>query len=327
MTSNRIGASIKIGRPPRKDYDADSILRNQIAIVREVYDSCQEIKATALELGLAELKVRKLLITGNIISYEQTDTIKNLQREGKTVDQIMEITGLSRASINGYLPYTKVPYKEAEISSNAEWCITYRKRKAAVEALQEDVSEEKLWELLQADLKKSYDKSKISFTNVSMGGKGDIYLGNLALSYEGNDLLIDSIQLCFFINLNFKLLEILNNVKNRLPNLRNRYPEIEDLKKKYKETHSEELMIQLGEKLATYFVDAKFMAGYWKELFDYLEYDPTFIKQFVATYNARYKFEDDINLPVTVRSSHMLEVKREVKRAIIRDKIRNFWEK
>ena len=66
---------------------------------------------------------------------------------------------------------------------------------------------------------------------------------------------------------------------------------------------------------------------YWKELFDYLEYDPTFIKLFVTTYNARYKFEDDINLPVTVRSSHMLEVKREVKRAIIRDKIRNFWEK
>lgn len=144
MTSN------KIGRPPRKDYDADSILRNQIVIVREVYDSCQEIKATAAELNLAELKVRKLLITGNIISYEQTDTIKDLQREGKTIDQIMEITGLSRASINGYLPYTKVPYKESEISSNAEWCNAYRNRKAAVEALQENMSEEHLWKCIIA---------------------------------------------------------------------------------------------------------------------------------------------------------------------------------
>lgn len=103
-TSNRIG------RPSRKDYDATTILQNQIAIVREVYDACQEIKATAAELNLAELKVRKLLITGNIISYEQTDTITSLQKEGKTLQQIMEITGLSRASINGYLPYTKVPY-------------------------------------------------------------------------------------------------------------------------------------------------------------------------------------------------------------------------
>lgn len=125
------------------------MLQAQIQAVKEVYDDCEEIKATALELGLAELKVRKLLITGKVISYEQTDTIKSLQREGKTLDQIITITGLSRASINGYLPYTKVPYKEAEISSNAEWCITYRKRKVAVEALQEDMSEEKLWECIE----------------------------------------------------------------------------------------------------------------------------------------------------------------------------------
>lgn len=149
MTAN-ITTINKRGRPLRKDYDADFILRNQITTVREVYDACQEIKATAAELGLAELKVRKLLITGNVISYEQTDTIQSLRREGKTVDQIMEITGLSRASINGYLPYTKVPYKESEISSNAEWCIVYRKRIAAVQALQENMSEEYLWDCIIA---------------------------------------------------------------------------------------------------------------------------------------------------------------------------------
>lgn len=140
----------KRGRPLRKAYDATAILQNQISIVCEVYDACQEIKATAAELNLAELKVRKLLITGDIISYEQTDTIQALQREGKNLQQIMEITGLSRASINGYLPYSKVPYKESEISSNAEWCNAYRRRKAAVEALQEELSEEHLWECIIA---------------------------------------------------------------------------------------------------------------------------------------------------------------------------------
>lgn len=147
MTAN---LTHKPGRHPNKYYDPAVVLQAQIEAVKEVYDDCEEIKATALELGLAELKVRKLLITGNIISYEQTDTITSLQKEGKTLQQIMEITGLSRASINGYLSYTKVPYKEAEISSNAEWCITYRKRKAAVEALQEEMSEEKLWECIIA---------------------------------------------------------------------------------------------------------------------------------------------------------------------------------
>lgn len=121
----------KPGRHPNKYYDPAVVLQTQIEAVKEVYDDCEEIKATALELGLAELKVRKLLITGNVITYDQTDIIKDLQREGKTLDQIITITGLSRASINGYLPYTKVPYKESEISSNAEWCIAYRKRKAA----------------------------------------------------------------------------------------------------------------------------------------------------------------------------------------------------
>lgn len=140
----------KPGRHPNKYYDPAAVLQAQIEAVKEVYGDCEEIKATALELGLAELKVRKLLITGNIISYKQTETIKNLQRKGKTIQEIITTTGLSRASINGYLPYTKVSYKESEISSNAEWCITYRKRKAAVEALQEEMSEEKLWECIIA---------------------------------------------------------------------------------------------------------------------------------------------------------------------------------
>lgn len=91
--------------------------------------------------------------------------------------------------------------------------------------------------------------------------KGDIYIANLTLSYKGNDLLIDSIQSCFFINLNFKLLGILNHVKNRLPNLRNKYPEIDKLAKEYIESASEDIMIQLGETLDSYFVDARCMAA------------------------------------------------------------------
>lgn len=157
--------------------------------------------------------------------------------------------------------------------------------------------------------------------------KGEIHIANLAMSYEGNDLLIESIQSCFFINLNFKLLEILNNVKNRLPNLRKKYPEIEKMEKCYKETSDEMTLMRLGEELATYFIDVKFMACYWKELLDYLEYDPTFIKLFIKTYNTRYKFDEDIELPVEVRNSHMVEVSKEIRKAIIRDKIKNFWKK
>lgn len=77
--------------------------------VDEVFDEKQEIKATAVELNLSELKVRKLLITSGKIAYPQTAEIIALLCEGKTTDQIQKITGLSRAAINAYLPYSKVP--------------------------------------------------------------------------------------------------------------------------------------------------------------------------------------------------------------------------
>lgn len=170
-------------------------------------------------------------------------------------------------------------------------------------------------------------KNAQEYVDFYQKNKGYIHYANLALSYEGNNLLIESIQSCFFINLNFKLLEILNNVKNRLPNLRNKYPEIEKLENKYKETADEEIMLRLGEKLALYFVDARFMADYWKELLDYLGYDPTFVKLFVETYNTRYKIKDDVKSPMSVRNSHMIEVKRAVRRAILRDKFSDFWKK
>ena len=50
-----------------------------------------------------------------------------------------------RASINAYLPYSKVPYKESEVSANADRCELYRKRKAAVEAI---IDADTLWNAL-----------------------------------------------------------------------------------------------------------------------------------------------------------------------------------
>ena len=61
------------------------------------------------------------------------------------MDQIQSILGLSRASINAYLPYSKVPYKESEVSANADRCELYRKRKVAVEGIMDS---DTLWNVL-----------------------------------------------------------------------------------------------------------------------------------------------------------------------------------
>jgi CRISPR/Cas system endoribonuclease Cas6 (RAMP superfamily) len=67
------------------------------------------------------------------------------------VTQIMEITGLGRASVYSYIPYSRTSYNAAELSLDAEKCRKYRVRKLAVEKLKkmvdadpEDIGEQ-LW--------------------------------------------------------------------------------------------------------------------------------------------------------------------------------------
>ena len=62
----------------------------------------------------------------------------------------MKLTGLSRASVHSYLPYTKGIYNAAEISLNAERCRTYKIRQEQVRLLQEIPSEENLWQAVIA---------------------------------------------------------------------------------------------------------------------------------------------------------------------------------
>ena len=64
-----------------------------------------------------------------------TEEIQELQKVGKKMEEIQNIPDLSRASINAYLPYSKIPYKESEVSVNADRCELYRKRKAAVDRI------------------------------------------------------------------------------------------------------------------------------------------------------------------------------------------------
>ncbi len=63
---------------------------------------------------------------------------------------IQEITGLGKSSVNGYLPYSKYPYKSDELSTNADRTALYRMRREIVSDLVEELSEEKLWDAIIA---------------------------------------------------------------------------------------------------------------------------------------------------------------------------------
>ena len=154
---------------PRKkkkpDYNAEKIMQEFIEAVADAfgeYDDCnkadrsnQSLNSVAAEFGITALKARKLLITAGVYSTETSRRISELKTAGNSVQQIMEYTGLGRASVHSYLPYTKIPYKLAELSVNAERTKLYRERKAVCEKFANSIAgltvseqEEELWKIL-----------------------------------------------------------------------------------------------------------------------------------------------------------------------------------
>ena len=150
MKNDNSNTSLKRGRPPKKDYDPEALMRELIDTAAEIYREKGEIKATALELSLPPGKVKKLLITGNVLFYPETKQIQDLMRQGKTMLEIQHIMGLSYSTLHTYLPYSKVIYKMSEISQNAERVKTYKARKSAVDTLMAAPTEGHLWDCIIA---------------------------------------------------------------------------------------------------------------------------------------------------------------------------------
>ena len=154
-------------RPKKKpDYDAAQIMKDFTNTVAEAFGTYDDrtdsrdpgLNAVAAEFGITALKARKLLITAGVYSTALSRQIAELQSKKMRLEQIMSATGLSRASVHSYLPYTKIPYNLEELSVNAERIRLYRERKqkctefsAKLSTLTEHEREEALWNLL-ADL-------------------------------------------------------------------------------------------------------------------------------------------------------------------------------
>ena len=101
----------------------------------------------AAEFDITVMKARKLLITGGLYSTSLSRKIQELHADGLTVAQITEKTGLKRASINSYLPYTNIIYNLPDISIKAERQKQYRVRKRNNTRTDAE-KKEKLWQEL-----------------------------------------------------------------------------------------------------------------------------------------------------------------------------------
>lgn len=99
-----------------------------------------ELKAVAEEVEISPAKLRKLLVTAGerdhtpYYSSPTADQIISLHHSGVAVKDIMERTGLSYTSVQGYLPHKSV-YGLDTMSAECERIRLYRRRKRAVEEL------------------------------------------------------------------------------------------------------------------------------------------------------------------------------------------------
>ena len=119
------------GRPRKKpEYNPELQFNNFLQELRDAYEEADSLRSLADELNISLLKLRKLLITADVFTSDTCTEINALHQSGKKIPEIMKLTGLSRASVHSYLPYTKGIYNAAEISLNAERCRTYKIRQA-----------------------------------------------------------------------------------------------------------------------------------------------------------------------------------------------------
>lgn len=139
-----------MARPRKKPtYDPELVAKQLIEAVMDSYlhptdeeadeNGNMKLNKLAEEFAVTPLKARKILITAGVFETPISRQVNELHKQKKSVAQIQELTGLSRASVQSYLPYSKVIYNLDERTLQAERLLRYRKRKSAVERMTEAI--------------------------------------------------------------------------------------------------------------------------------------------------------------------------------------------
>lgn len=174
----------------KPEFDADSsmwdMIQKVVGYFGEAYDDRNvnnkdhtSLRSVAEEFDISILKARKILITANRFSTETSRKIQRYVTGGNSIVDIIEITGLSRASVHSYLPYSKIVYNLDEISVDADRKKHQRQRQRSCKAfidklpyLDEQEADEALWEIIE-ELQGCvfYTSSKLRFRYTVRDGK------------------------------------------------------------------------------------------------------------------------------------------------------------
>ena len=128
------------GRPKKKPgYDREremqSLIQQAAALFEEPFDDRKErsrdlptISSVAEKMNTSRVRVRKMLITANYYSSEDTRKVQSLLEQGKTISEISGIMKICSSAVHSLLPYQKGTYKLRELPVDAERRKRFRER-------------------------------------------------------------------------------------------------------------------------------------------------------------------------------------------------------
>ena len=100
---------------------------NEADYIFQTYKKLGSIKATTIECGVSEHRVRKILTAKGIVLNDNHALILELYNEGKTIEQIAEQVRLSKSVVQSYLP-PKRPLYRINQSQNAVRIAKWREK-------------------------------------------------------------------------------------------------------------------------------------------------------------------------------------------------------
>lgn len=152
------------GQEKQKQFDLDNLLHIVVAAYEDK-NTDNNLDALAKKFGLSTVKIRKLLITAGVrwgrpiyvFGAEKYETLAKkvlaLHRDGKSIRDIMALTGLKQASVYSYLPYVHGAYNMKEFSSAFERiqscrdeALEQRDIQERISSLSQDKLDDALWE-------------------------------------------------------------------------------------------------------------------------------------------------------------------------------------
>lgn len=117
----------------------EQLLNKAVSLFQEPYDDRDErdsslpsLRSVAEEMNTTIFRTRKLLITAEYFSTDMSRAVQEMTEEGLSFAEIMDATGLKKASINSYLPY-KI------------WLSTSTRRRSTLTGISCFVDGSKLW--------------------------------------------------------------------------------------------------------------------------------------------------------------------------------------